>query len=108
TCVVAMFTTAGSTRLTIDEKLFEEGIGSGNTSAEAELPPVKEKDRMAETFPETTVPIRIPTVRVAAIKPAATYVRRGVQSTLAFNCSIESCSCLSPWPSPHAESITPV
>src|SRR5260370_6168054 len=83
-----MLTTAGSTRFTIPEKLFEDGIGSGRESGAAEVP-ANENDRMAETFPETTVPIRMPTERVAAISPAATYVRRLVQFTLEFvDCSI--------------------
>src|SRR5258708_1200879 len=107
TWVVAMLTTAGSTRLTMAEKLLEEGIGSGRASGVAEEP-ANENDRMAETFPETTVPIRMPTERVAAISPAATYVRRLVQFTLGFvNCFIQSCSYLCPWPSPPAKSITP-
>src|SRR5579864_5940158 len=102
-----MLTTAGSTRLTMAEKLFEEGTGSGRASGAAEVP-ANENDRMAETFPETTVPIRMPTESVAAINPAATYVRRLVQFTLVFvDCSIRSCSYLYPWPSPPAESITP-
>src|SRR5579859_113563 len=102
-----MLTTAGSTRFTIAEKLFDEGIGSGRDSGAAEVP-VNVNDRIAETFPETTVPIRMPTERVAAIKPAATYVRRLVQFTLVFvDCSIRSSSYLYSWPSPPAQSITP-
>src|ERR1700681_925373 len=102
-----MLTTAGSTRLTMAEKLLEEGIGSGRASGAAEEP-ANVKDRMAENFPETTVHISMPTVSVAAISPAATYVRRLVQFTLVFvDCSIRSGSYLCPWPSPPAESITP-
>jgi hypothetical protein len=67
-----MFTTAGSTRFTIPEKLFEDGMGSGRASGAADVPPAKENDLIAETFPDTTVPIMIPTESVAAINPAAT------------------------------------
>src|SRR5215471_6012038 len=102
-----MFTTAGSTRFTIEAKLLEDGTGSGRISGLAEAAPVNENDRIAETFPETTVPIKMPTESVAAMSPAATYVRRRVQSTLLFDCSIPSCSYLYPWPCPHAQSITP-
>src|SRR5258707_11739326 len=106
TWVVAIVTTAGSTRLTMAEKLLEEGMGSGRASGVAEEP-ANENDRMAETLPETTVPIRMPTERVAAISPAATYVRRLVQFTLGFvDCSIQSGSYLYSWSNPSTQSLS--
>src|SRR5882757_3202021 len=75
TWVVAILTTAGSTRLTMAEKLLEEGIGSGRASSMAEEL-ANENDLMTETFSEFFLTNTTPTERVAAISPAATYVRR--------------------------------
>jgi hypothetical protein len=71
----------GSTRLTIPEKLLEEGIGSGTANGVA-LVPANENVFMAETLPLITVPIRIPTTNVAAIKTVANIVRRRERSRL--------------------------
>src|SRR3974377_736611 len=78
-----MFTTAGSTRFTILLKEFDDGIGSGKANAAAFVPE-NEKLLIAETRSETSVPIMIPTGSVAPIKPAATILRRRVQSTIPF------------------------
>src|ERR1700687_2633069 len=86
-----MFTTAGSTRLTIPEKELEDGIGSGRARGVA-LVPANEKLRMAETLPETIVPIKIPMTRVAVMATVATTLRRRVQSTRLRTWSI----CLTP------------
>src|SRR5258707_13484981 len=56
TWVVAILTTAGSTRLTMAEKLLEEGMGSGSASGEREEP-ANENDHRSQTLPETTRPI---------------------------------------------------
>src|ERR1700682_964526 len=86
TCVVAMFTTAGSTRLTIDAKELDEGTGSGTVSAVAVVP---ENPRLfvAETRPETTDPIIIPTASVNATKMAASILRRRAQLKSSLTCS---------------------
>src|SRR6516225_2786538 len=76
-------------------KEFDDGIGSGNANAAA-LVPENEKLLIAETRSETSVPIIIPTVSVAAINPAATILRRRVQSTIPFRPSSIS---LTPVPS---------
>ena len=68
TCVVEMFTTAGSTRFTMDAKLFEEGITSGIASGLASLAAKSPMLFIAETRPETIVPMRIPTVSVSTRK----------------------------------------
>jgi hypothetical protein len=64
-------------------KEFDDGIGSGKANAAAFVPE-NEKLLIAETRSETSVPIIIPTVSVAAINPAATILRRRVQSTIPF------------------------
>jgi hypothetical protein len=87
TCVVAMFTTAGSTRLTIPENELEEGMGSGKASGAA-LVPANEKLCIAETLPFTSVPIKIPITRVAAIDTVAIIFRRRVQSAIFLGWSI--------------------
>ena len=76
-----MFTTAGSTRFTIPENEFDDGIGSGSASVAA-LEPANEKPRIAETLPFTSVPIKIPITSVAAIDTVAISFRRRVQSTI--------------------------
>src|SRR5260370_17153341 len=73
-----MFTTAGSTRLTIEAKELDEGTGSGTVRAVAVVPG-NPKPFVAETRPETTDPIRIPTVNVNATNTAARILRRRAQ-----------------------------
>src|SRR5260370_28276015 len=81
-----MFTTAGSTRLTIDANELDDGIGSGTAKAVAV---VRGKPRpfIAETRPETTDPIRIPTVSVNATNTAASILRRRAQLKSSLTCS---------------------
>src|SRR5208283_4271629 len=56
TWVVLIFTTAGSTRVTIALNEFEDGTGSGSASGVAFVS-AKENAFIAETLPEITVPI---------------------------------------------------
>src|SRR5271169_416178 len=86
-----MLTTAGSTRFTIAEKEFEDGIGSGSASGVA-LVPAKERALIAETLPFTRVPMKIPITRVAAIDTVAINFLRRVQSTIFLTWSI----CIAP------------
>src|SRR2546421_2982574 len=81
-----MFTTAGSTRLTIPAKELDAGIGSGTVRGVAVVP---ENPRLfiAETRPETTEPIKIPTVSVNATNTAASILRRRAQSKSSLTCS---------------------
>src|SRR2546429_2740470 len=78
-----MFTTAGSTRLTIPAKELDVGIGSGTARAVAVVPenPIL---FIAETRPETTDPIRIPTASVNATNTAASILRRRAQLNISF------------------------
>src|SRR5258706_4295658 len=85
TCVVAMLTTAGSTRLTTPENEDAEGIGSGTASLVAFVP-AKENVFIAETRPETTEPIMMPTTSVHATKKEARILRRRAQSNNSFTC----------------------
>src|SRR5229473_5880218 len=96
TCVVAIFTTAGSTRLTIDANELDDGITSGTDSGVAVVP-ANPKLFIAETRPETTDPIKIPTTSVNATKTLARILRRRAQSISSFTCSPISTSPLS-WP----------
>jgi hypothetical protein len=82
-----MFTTAGSTRLTIAEKEFDDGTGSGNAKGAAFVP-ANEKVLIAETLPETSVPMKMPITKVAAIDTVAINFRRRVQSPMFFTWSI--------------------
>src|SRR5271163_2965396 len=86
TCVVAMLTTAGSTRFTIPEKELEDGTGSGTTSGVA-LVPEKLSAFMADTRPETTVPIIMPAANVSATNAVAKILRLRAQPTNSFTCS---------------------
>src|SRR6266849_3284909 len=114
TCVVAMFTTAGSTRLTIDAKVLDDGTGSGTARAVAVVP-ANPRLFVAETRPDTTEPIKIPTVSVNATNTPASILRRRAQSMSSFTCSPISTAPLS-WPprprfrqranSAHCQSIT--
>ena len=94
---MAMFTTAGSTRLTIPAKELDDGTGSGTVSAVAVVP---ENPRLfiADTRPETTDPIKIPTVSVNATNTAASILRRRVQLKSSLTCS----SMLLPFSSPRS------
>ncbi len=69
--------------MTIELNEFDEGIGSGSASGVAFVP-AKENAFIAETFPEITVPIRMPTTSVAVTNPATTIFRRLVQSTISL------------------------
>jgi hypothetical protein len=73
-----MFTTAGSTRFTIPEKELDDGIGSGTASGVA-LVPANAALFTADTRPETTDPIIIPTNSVKATKNAAIIFLRRAQ-----------------------------
>jgi hypothetical protein len=73
-----MFTTAGSTLLTIEAKELDDGTGSG--TARGVAPDAEnDKDFMADTRPEMTVPIMIPTVSVKATNTDAMILRRRAQ-----------------------------
>src|SRR5580704_13622641 len=84
TCVVAILTTAGSTRLTMAEKELAEGMGSGTTRGVAFVPL---NDFIAETRPEITEPIMIPVTSVNATKNDAMILRRRAQLKSSFTCS---------------------
>src|SRR5271154_1928839 len=84
TCVVAILTTAGSTRFTIPEKELAEGMGSGTDRCAASVPL---NDFMAETWPEITEPIMIPTTSVNATKNDAMILRRRAQLKSSLTCS---------------------
>ena len=71
TCVVEIFTTAGSTRLTIDANELDDGMASGMGSGVAPLP-ANAMIFMADVRPDTTVPIKIPTTSVSATNKPAT------------------------------------
>src|SRR5271154_3991769 len=81
-----MLTTAGSTRFTIPENELEDGTGSGTVSGVA-LVPEKFSAFMAETRPETTVPIMMPAASVSDKKTAARILRLRAQPTKSFTCS---------------------
>ena len=81
-----MFTTAGSTRLTMDANELEEGTGSGTVRAVAVVPP-NPKLFIAEVRPETTEPIRMPIPSVKATKKAARIFLRRAQLKSSFTCS---------------------
>src|SRR5207245_8346028 len=76
-----IFTTAGSTRLTIDANELDDGIASGIASRVAPLP-VNATDFMAEVRPDTIVPIRIPTTSVSATNNPAIIFSRRAQLTI--------------------------
>src|SRR5215470_18570790 len=86
TCVVEIFTTAGSTRFTIPENEFEDGIESGTASGVAL--PANAKFFIAEVLPEITVPIKIPTVSVNAIASPAIHVLCRLVPTASRTCSL--------------------
>jgi hypothetical protein len=73
-----MLTTAGSTRFTIPEKELDDGIGSGTANGVAFVPANVELFT-ADTRPETTEPIIIPTNKVKATKNAAEIFLRRAQ-----------------------------
>src|SRR6266849_2956971 len=81
-----MFTTAGSTRLTIDAKELDDGTGSGTARAVAVVPENPELF-IAETRPETTDPIRMPTASVNATNTPASILRRRDQLNISLTCS---------------------
>src|SRR5207244_12341409 len=84
TWVVEIFTTAGSTRFTIDANEFDDGIASGIASRVAPLP-ANATDFMAEVRPDTMVPIRIPNTRVSATNNPASIISRRRQLTILLN-----------------------
>src|SRR5439155_14212402 len=94
TWVVEIFTTAGSTRFTIDANEFDDGIASGIASGVAPLP-AKATDFMAEVRPDTIVPIRIPSTSVSATNnPAIIFSRRAQLTILLTGSSISTYSCI--------------
>src|SRR5580704_11694272 len=97
TWVVAMFTTAGSTRFTMPEKELADGMGSGTASGVAFVPL---KVFIAETRPEITEPIMIPVTSVNATKNDASILRRRAQLKSSFTCS--PMSLLLDFPAAHA------
>jgi hypothetical protein len=81
-----MFTTAGSTLLTIDANELDAGIGSGTVSGVA-LVPANIPDFIAETRPDTTEPINMPTASVKATNTVASIFRRLAQVNNSLTCS---------------------
>src|SRR5258708_28916160 len=81
TWVVEIFTTAGSTRFTIDANELEDGMASGTASGVA---PLAERGLIAEVRPETTEPIKIPTISVSATNKLAIAFSRRAQLTISF------------------------
>src|SRR5258708_38618692 len=73
-----MFTTAGSTLLTIAANELDAGIGSGTANAVAVVPG-NPSPFIAETRPETSDPIKIPTLSVNATNTAESILRRRAQ-----------------------------
>src|SRR5712692_3680068 len=73
-----MFTTAGSTRFTIAAKELDEGMTSGTVSGVAVVP-ANPRVFIAETRPDMTDPIRIPTASVSATDNDARILRRRAQ-----------------------------
>src|SRR5437867_12976963 len=102
-----MFTTAGSTRLTIAANELDAGIGSGTANAVAVVPG-NPRLFIAETRPETTDPIRIPTVSVNATNTAASILRRRAQLKSSLTCSPISVAPLVQAPQPSLSQLTPV
>src|SRR6266567_2668309 len=100
-----MFTTAGSTLLTIAANELEEGMGSGTVSAVADVPG-NAKLFIAETRPETTDPIRIPTASVNATNTEASTLRWRAQFNNSLTCSPMSFSPLSLAPQPCSQRAT--
>src|SRR5258707_14685189 len=101
-----MFTTAGSTRLTIDAKELDEGTGSGTANAVAVVPG-NPRLFIPETHPETTDPIRIPTVSVNATNTAARILRRRAQLKSSLTCSLISLTPLVLAPHPSSTPLMP-
>src|SRR5712671_1249835 len=99
-----MFTTAGSTRLTIEAKELDEGTGSGTVRAVAVVPG-NPKPLVAETRPETTDPIRIPIVSVNATNTAASILRRRAQLKSSLTCSPISVTPLVRLPQPSSSQM---
>src|SRR5260370_13095366 len=109
-----MFPTAGAPGLTIDAKGLDDGPGSGAARAVAVVP-ANPRLFVAETRPDTTKPIKIPTVSVIAPNTPGSILRRRAQSMSSFTCSPISTAPLS-WPprslfrqrpnSAHCQSIT--
>src|SRR6266436_5703137 len=99
-----MFTTAGSTRLTIPAKELDDGIGSGTARAVAVVPenPIL---FIAETRPETTDPIRMPTASVNATNTAASILRRRAQLKSSLTCSPISVAPLVRLPQPSSSQM---
>src|SRR5580704_12729529 len=102
TCVVAILTTAGSTRFTMVEKELAEGMASGTARGVAFVPL---NDFIAETRPEITEPIMIPVTSVNATKNDAMILRRRAQLKSSFTCS--PMSLLLNFPAAHASDPKP-
>src|SRR4029077_16637813 len=83
-----MFTTAGSTRVTIDENELAAGIGSGKPSGLALVPANVESVFIADTLPLTTDPIKMPTARVSTTDKDARIFLRRVQADIPLTSSI--------------------
>src|SRR5258708_24019966 len=102
-----MFTTAGSTLLTIAANELDAGIGSGTANAVAVVPG-NPSPFIAETRPETTDPIKIPTVSVNATNTAASILRRRAQLKSSLTCSPMSITPLDQAPQPISSQSMPV
>jgi hypothetical protein len=70
----------------MDANEFEDGIGSGTARAVAVVP-ANPKFFIAETRPETTDPIRMPTPSVNITNTDTTILRRRAQLKSSFTCS---------------------
>src|SRR5258708_33273598 len=93
-----MFTTAGSTRVTMDANELEDGMASGMASGVAPLP-ANAMLFMAEVRPDTTVPIRIPITSVSATNnPATIFSRRAQLNILMIGSPISVAPVFSPPP----------
>src|ERR1700736_3119844 len=98
-----MFTTAGSTQLTIPAKELDDGTGSGRAVA---VVPENPRLFIAETRPETTDPIRMPTASVNATNTPASILRRRDQLNISLTCSPMSVAPLVQVPQPSSPQLT--
>src|ERR1700760_4713962 len=90
-----MFTTAGSTRLTIPENDAEDGTGSGRLNGVALFFANVDIAFIADVRPDTIEPIRMPTMSVRTRKPDANSLRRRAQPKISRTCCPISCLLLS-------------
>ena len=79
TCVVEIFTTAGSSRSTIAPKVLDKDTGFGRSRSVAPLGRIA---WVAFTRPEITVPIKMPIASVAATSRVAANLRSRAQAPI--------------------------